>query len=531
MKINNITFLLFILSVLLGISPGTAFSQKPEMKVVSPKSTKEIQLSEKDALLIALKNNFDILITQSMPEIAMRNLGLAESEYDLSLFGSVNRSNSKTQSTSVFANPEVGEQSRETYSVGVRQKMKPGTSVELAYEKITSETNSSFSGVNPQFDNYLRLSISQPLMKGMGLNINSTKIYIARNSMKMDENEYRMSVMNVLSRVRDTYWDVVYLNKELEVQKESLDLANDFLKRIKLQVKVGALAPIDIIAAEAVVAVREGALIDINEMIQNNQDALKALLNMPDIRPGSATRIVPKDKPAYTEIKLDSEELKKTAYENRPDYKKAELLVETRKLELKFNKNQLLPTVDLQGSIKLKGIRGEGQVVAGLDGKPVVSNFAGTQSDSLEDMKGGEYYDYSVGVVAEIPLFNRPGRHRAAKSRLENDMAENSLKSTRQAIDVGIYKSVREVDTAGQRIHSTNLSLKLAEKKLEAEIKKYEVGSSTSFAVLEYQKDLAAEKSKAIKAVIDHIKALSHLELATGTLLLKNDIELEFSGE
>ncbi|MDH5541427.1 MAG: TolC family protein [Nitrospinota bacterium] len=520
-----IFFLLCVICVLCETA-DIAYSQKP-----AGENGSDIVIGEKEALLIALKNNFDILITRSVPQIGERNLGLAESEFDLSLYGSVNRTNSITPSTSVFANPEVGEQFKETYSVGVRQKLKPGTRVELAYEKSTTETNSTFSGVNPQFDNYLKLSINQPLMKGMGLDVNNTNVYIAKNSMKIDENEYRMRVMDVLSKVRDTYWDTVYLSKELEVQKESLALAIDFRERIKLQVKVGALAPIDIVAAEASVALREEALIDIDEMIQNNQDALKAMLNMREARPGSPVRIVPKDEPLFKAVKADVESLKKTAYENRPDFKKAQLLVDMRRRELKYNKNQLLPTVDLQGSVRLKGVRGEGQEVVGLDGKPVVSNFAGTQSDSLEDMKKGDYYDYSVGVVAEMPLFNRPGRHRAAKSRLETEMAENSLLNARQAIDVGIHKVVREVETAEKRISASKLSLKLAEKKLEAEVKKYEVGSSTSFAVLEYQKDLAAEKTKAIKAVIDHIKALSHMELATGTLLDKNNISLEFNGE
>ena len=515
-----------LLHGMLGVNTVEAQTKK-QIK----KSGAQLKIGIRDAVHSALTNNFDILISKSEPLIAEKNLGLAESEFDLSLFGSVNRTVSITPSTSAFASPEIGEVSSDTISLGFKQKLQPGTVYQLSLETVTKDNNSTFSGVNPEYDSYLQLSISQPLLKGMGWNINTTNIFIAKNTKKINENRYKMNVMQTLTATSDAYWDMVYLLKELEVQKESLERAKDFLHRIELQVEVGVLAPIEIVAAKAFVAVREESLIGIRHMINNNQDRLKSMANFQDAPPGSTVNLLPIDEPKYKPVKLNVEELKELAYKNHPSYAQAKLLVANKERGLKYNRNQLLPKVELQGLVKLKGVRGDAQPVVGFDGTTTQSIFDGTASDSLSDMSGGDYYDYSVGVVAEIPLFNRAGRNLAAKSQIEYNTSRTSLKNVKQAIDLEVLKSVRDVDTAEQRILATRASRKLAKEKLDAETKKYKVGTSTSFAVLEYQKDLTVETSKEVKAVIDHVKALSHLELATGTVLKNNGIVLEFAVE
>ena len=67
----------------------------------------------------------------------------------------------------------------------------------------------------------------------------------------------------------------------------------------------------------------------------------------------------------------------------------------------------------------------------------------------------------------------------------------------------------------------------LAEKKLEAEIHKFEVGTSTSFNVLEFQKDLAAERSNELRAKVEYRKAVAQLYKAKGNTLEAGGISFE----
>lgn len=472
-----------------------------------------LELGEEESLLFTLQNNFEIRIQQTQPLLGEESIQLAESEFDPVIFAEISSIKSVSPSTSAFAS----ETRSDELSLGIRQKLKPGTEYQLSMETVRTETNSTFSNLNPAYAPTLQLSLTQPLLKGSGRDINRTSIVIANNNKAMSNHEFAYKVMQVLTRTREAYWDLVYLNKELMVRQESLERAKDFLERIKLQVKVGSLAPIEIVAAQATVAVRKESLIGIRHDINNTQDRLKTLINKNDAQPGSDVQIHPKDKPLFRTTELGKEQLMELAYKNRPDYRSAWLEVENREHELTFNKNRKKLKLDLKGSVKLKGERGDAVTT---------SQFEGDLSDAFGDMSSGKYYDYSMGLVAEYPLFNRASKSKAASSQHELNVSKTRFLAAKQAISLDVLKALREIKTAEQRIHATKASRILAEKKLDAESKKYDVGASTSFAVLEFQNDLAAEKSKEIKALTDYLKAIAHLELATGTVLENHNISL-----
>ncbi len=497
------------------------------ISIIAPSSAEQkvLLLGEEESLLITLQNNFEIRIQRTLPLLGKESVELAKAEFDPTLFGGLRSTKSVTQSVSAFASPEIGELRFDEFSLGVKQKLKTGTTYELSLEALRTDTNSIYASLDPLYEPSLQLSLTQPLLKGMGSKINLTAVVVANNSRAMSDHEFAFKVMEVLTRTREAYWDLVYLNKELVVQQESLQRAKDFLERIKLQVTVGSLAPIEIVAAEATVAVREEALIGIRHHIDDTQDRLKALINRAEVQPGSDVSILPRDEPVYRKADLDLERLKEQAYENRPDYQKVRLDVENRERELVFNKNQLKPSLDLQGAIKLKGSRGVTNPVT-FGGPPIISSFGGGMNDAIGDASSGRYYDFSVGLVAEYPLFNRASKSRVASSQYELSASKTRFLSRKQSIDMEVLRAARDIETAEQRIHATKASRILSEKKLEAETRKYDVGSSTSFAVLEFQTDLATEKSKEIKALIDYIKAIARLELATGTVLKNHKISL-----
>lgn len=487
-------------------------------------------LGVEESMLLALENNFVIILERTKPLIGEENVKLAVSEFDPTLFGSLTAAKGVTPSTSAFADPEVGETVKGSLEFGVRQRLKQGASYELSIDLSQTETNSNYAGIDPEYSQNIVLSVSQPMLKGKGTDINTTKIIIAKNTRKMSDYEFSRKVMEILTRIQETYWDMVYLNKELAVQEGSLERAKDFLKRIKLKVEVGILAPIEIAAAEAVVAVREETLIGIRHEIDNTQDRFKALINKKDLPPGSDLMIKPKDEPVYEKVELNMEELKKKAFDNRPDYRQAILDIDNKRTQLTFDENQTKLSLDLEGAVKLKGLRGTGKPVTDFaTGDPRISRFDGDRLDAFSDMVGGSYYDFSIGLVVEYPLYNRSAKSKVARSILERNIAQTRLLNLRQSVELEVLRAVRAVRNAEQRIEASKIATILAEKKLDAEMKKYDVGASTSFAVLEFQNDLAAEQSKEIKAVIDYLKALAQLEMGTGTVLKNHNITLATS--
>ncbi len=501
------------------------------LAVWNPSSAQEqgtIPLSVRESLLSVLENNFEIIIGKSDPLISEEKVKVAESAFDPKIFSKAETEVSKSPNTYTVDSNKETNSGENSVSVGLNQTLKFGTSYELSLNLSQTTSDSPSAAIDPAYIPSLNLTLSHPLLKGSGSEINTTQIAIAKNTREISDHEFSSKVMEVLTRTQKTYWSLVALNKELKVLEESLERAKDFRERIELQVKVGVLAPIEITAAKAVIAVREEALIEVRHGINNTQDELKALLNRPDAQPGSPVTFETTDEPVYKKVELRLDRLKEMAFENRRDYRQASLAIDSKHKELQFNRNQLKWSLNLTGGATLYGTRGTGKTITDTyTGTTGISRFDGSAADAATDMGSGRYYEFSVGLIAEYPLYNRKAKSNVAKNVMELSQAETKFMSLRQGIELEVLSATRAVKTAEQKIHASRASRVLAEKKLEAETKKYDVGASTIFTVLEYQNDLAAEQSKEINAVTDYITALAQLDLATGMVLKKHNVSIE----
>ena len=211
---------------------------------------------------------------------------------------------------------------------------------------------------------------------------------------------------------------------------------------------------------------------------------------------------------------------------NRPDYlgKKKEL--ENKNILVKFRENQLYPTVDLFGTMGLNGLSGDAITVNSgtFQGR---SKYGGDYGTALSDSLTGKFYNWEVGIKLSYPLGNRSAKAQLSASRLEKAQLILSIKDLEKSIIVEVREAVRQLKTDLKRINATRIARKLAEEKLKAEEKKFEVGLSTSFSVLEFQEDLAEEQSNEIKALIDFKKSKIRLRQVMATTLKENDIKLK----
>jgi len=215
----------------------------------------------------------------------------------------------------------------------------------------------------------------------------------------------------------------------------------------------------------------------------------------------------------------------KTALENRPEYAQSKIDLKNKNIQVEYKKNQLYPTLDLIGSLKLNGISGDAEDVA-FGGSVSRSGFGGDYFKSYDRLTSGNYYDWSVGLSLQIPIGNRASNSSYIAAKLDVEKGIKSLKNLEHQISVEVREAVRSIDTNKKRVNTTAVSRRLAEEKLSAEEKKFDVGMSTSFNVVEYQRDLIAAKTREISAIIDYNKSLLNLEKVKGTILEKNNIEL-----
>src|SRR5438067_2010862 len=181
--------------------------------------------------------------------------------------------------------------------------------------------------------------------------------------------------------------------------------------------------------------------------------------------------------------------------------------LESSYLNTQFSKNQLLPTLSFQGTMGLAGL--------GKDyGDSVSRNF------------GGDFYNYGAGLVLSYPLGNRAAWSTYNKRQLEARNAEASLVSVRQQIIVGVREAVRRVQTDFKRIETTRSARIMAEKQLQAERERLNVGLSTTRFVLDFQRDLATAQGNELRATVDYNKSLSNLARHKATTLDRYNLQL-----
>ena len=498
-------------TILFPIVLGIVFSQN----LFANGTRKKFPLSMRKAIELTLQNNLDIAIERINPLIDEKNITIEKAFFDPGLFADLSFAKEVTPSASAFSSPDVTSLKNQNFAIGVKQILKTGGSYEVKLESIRSTTNSDNAGLNPQFSSFIEMDFTQPLLKDFGINLNTRKITIARNNQNISQAEFKNIVMQSISEVQDNYWDIVFKRDDLKVKKQSLNLAKDLENRVRIQVEVGVLAPIEILQAQAEVAVREEEVIITENEIKDLEDQLKTKLNFsPDAEEWDLS-IELTDSPSFATEKFQLAEFLKIALEKRPEIENFKLDLANKKIDVLFQKNQRYPSIDLVGSLGLNGISGDG-----------ASQFSGGYDRSLDRALSGDFYSYDIGLKLEYPFGNRAAKRSHSVSKLEVKKTLVGMKRIERQIKLEVKKAIRAIQTNVKRVKVTNVSKILAEEKLKAEEKKFEVGLSTSFQVLEFQKDLVDAQSKKIKAIIDYNKSIVQLYKVAGITLEKNNVRL-----
>jgi outer membrane protein TolC len=350
------------------------------------------------------------------------------------------------------------------------------------------------------------LTLSQPLLNGFGLAVNLAQIRIARNNKNISEEQLTLTVIDTASQVLSAYWDLVFAREILVVARQSLRNARDLLEQNRLRVEVGTAAPIEVRQAEAGVKRREADVISAIAAIRDAEDRLKLLLDVHEDIALWGESIVPVDKPLMIMRSLDEALSYKAALEKRPEFVQAEKGLENSEMLVRVGKNALLPTIDVQGSYGFNALRGSFEKEA-------------------EYLARGDDWKFFYGVVGRIPVGNRIAKGAYVRSRYELEKAELLLQKLEQAVRLEVRTAIRQVETNRQLVETNAIATKLQEQALEDEKKRYEVGVSTSYRVLEFEEDLALARSNEVRALVDYRKALISLDRAEGTILERYNIE------
>lgn len=463
-------------------------------------------LSIRDSIVLALKNNLDIQVEGFNPRINDQALIGQQAVFDPSAFLEATRTDNRTSILSSFSTSRTSFSDSWDYNAGLRQKILTGGTYELRFNNEYFNNPLQTTGPDKTFSSRVGLTLTQPLLKNFGFEANETNIRIATNNVSISKEQLRLRVSNVVTQVQSAYFDLIFAIQNLEVARQSLNLAHDLVTLNKARVRAGVAAPVEVTQAEAQEAARVQDVINGEKAVQDAGDTLKVVMNLP-ISGSWSQEIRPTDAPTSAATPINLDESIQKALENRYEYKSAKLDITNKDLSVRLTRNQLLPDLALSGS--------------------VFSNGAdATYGGDISAMGSSHFISYSVGVILTVPLGNRAAQSSYIQSKLTLDQAKTSLKNLELQIVQQVRAAVRTVEANAKRIDANRAARILAEEQLRVEQRRLEAGVSTTFNVLQFQRDLSAAQANEIQSITDYNKSLAALDNTLGTVLEKNGIQM-----
>jgi outer membrane protein TolC len=405
-----------------------------------------------------------------------------------------------------------------------------GFSTGAELEATANNDSSVIYGSASQYDPFSTISTSatltQPLLRGRGRDVNLRYLRIANLNRKVSRLLFEQQVLETIYGTSRLYFDLVSLGENVLVKQESLRASQKLEEDDASQVEQGTLAPIELTRAQALLSSSQFDLIQAQGLYRQQEVILRDEL----LRTGSPVfaaqfmEIVPTDRilvPDQLEP-MDVPMLVQQGLARRPDLAQAELQIKTGEISVKASRNQALPQLNLYGNVETRGSSEQayeplGSAGTGLPTTPQNFALGGLRTSTI----------YQGGIQLTLPLRNRVAQSDAARDTVQLRQAQARTEKLADQIRESIENAVIALETAQAAYKAASVSRSYQEQLLQSERDKLSVGESTNLLVIQNETYLAQARSTEIAARSNWKKAQIDLDHALGNLLDRNNIKLD----
>jgi outer membrane protein len=412
-----------------------------------------------------------------------------------------------------------------------------GTNLQVGFSSNRQATNAR-SLFQPVLNSNLRATISQHLLQGFGFANNLRGIRVAKNNREISDIAFRLQVISTVSQIENIYWNLVSAYEDLRAKQRALDLANRLLSDNQKQVQIGTLAPIEVVRAQSEVSARKQDVIISQTNLQLQQLQIKNALTRNTSDPLlTAAEVIPTDTMKLVDVEPvePTEDLIREALAHRAELAEAQIDLTNRDITKKAARNALLPTLDL---VAFYG-------TSALGGDPSLSQFCGQPGantatclqaappsstgfgGNLNSLFSGDFPDKGAGFNMQIPIRNRAAQADQVRSELEYRQAQMRLAQLQNQIRIEVRNAQFAVQQNRARVDAAITGRQLAAESLDAENKKYALGASTNFNVLQAQRDLATAESNLVGATSAYEQSKVELDRVTARTLQSLGIDIQ----
>jgi len=494
----------------------------------TPGDTRQVvALTLDDAVKFALDRNLDIAVQRLNPEINDIAYASVKSVYHPSLTSVLStQSNTNPATSTLSGSQSVGAPvvaGVTNYNGGIAQSIPWGGGAASVQLNNNKQTTTSLNVLyNPTFNTNWSGTYTQPLIRNFSIDSTRRTLQVTKLSRDISDVQLRATITNTVSNVRNAYWDYVFAVQSVDVAQQSVTLANRLVNDNQTRVEVGTMAPIDVVQAQSQAATARQNLVVALSTMRTAELTLKRLIVGGTNDPNWNVRLDPVDRPDFTPQTFDIEAAVRRALSERTDLAIAKKNIEANDVTLKYLVDQMRPQADFVATYGLVGLGGSQYIyepgATGVNRVPI-GTIPGGYADALSTLLHTNYPRWTAQLNFSYPLGTSAQEANTARARVQQNQVQAQMKQIELQVATEVTNAALTAQSNSERVQAAQAARELAQKQLEAEQSKFEVGMSTNYNVIQSQRDLATAQNNELQSILNYRKSLVELERLQQTTL------------
>ncbi len=465
-----------------------------------------------EARALARQGATALRIARAAADAARGAVRREQGTYDPEIFGEGSHRRADAPTASFFSGADVLETTETRGEAGIRWRAPLGTRLSASLNAIRLETNSGFTLLQPQYDAFGELRVTQPLLDGFGAGERGDLTAAAR---RLEAAEARLADARLATdaAVEVSYWTLHAAGRDFAVQRLIAERAEALLDQAQTRRRAGLVGPADVASARVFLAEQRQALLDAREALGAASDQLAALLGTRPADPDQLYRAASEPPSDFPVPPADT--LVEAANAHNQQLHALAREVDAVVAQHAQARRNTLPSLDVFGALGGTGLSGTPQEIE-FGGETFTTSVSGDVGEAISQVVQYDYPTWQLGLSFAVPLGGRADGGEVDRLAAETVRAEQQLEAARRDLEAEVRGARRALANGRERLAAARSGVEAATEQVRIGILDYENGRTSAFELVRLSGDLAASQQRYSRALVRTARAAAVLRQLTG---------------
>lgn len=511
---NTIQILLFISSVTFTLTSFALDLETPDFPIEQSKKTR-LKMNLGDLIFEASKHNTDILQGELQTGMSRELVTVERSIFEPVFYSSythkdINHKNNAEEATFRSSLDNYLEKSHQ-YKAGIKGLLPTGAKFDVALSGNERQSNliEKTRSYKTEYDNMFVVTLSQPLLRDMGLDVTASKGDIAQLNLDVAFHTYQQNIMDATGNVAQAFFKLYEAQKIVEELEHSVEIARQVQTDIEAKIIAGVIAPAEKMETEAAITLRQAKLSAAKTTLTDTQSLILGLLDVSIT--SQADLVFEPISPASLNAPVQIPHFQKTieqALEKWPPYLIAQKKLQIENIRVAYLENQELPRLDVSVSNQENGLQQN-------------------RFNALGDAFLGKNNSWNAGLELEVPILgNRQAQANSQAAQINQRKAKLAVDTAKRDLNNNLFAKIEHLKNSQQQLIDAQRNVDLKEKLLQVEWQRLSAGKSNAYTVLKQEEEFADSKRRYYSTMTELKIAETLVDLITGRLFEKYHIDI-----